>query len=127
MGFRPRRPAIPPGGPLMKILMVEDDPIASAVLQAALKSLGHEVTVTTDGLAAWNRLASDPHRLVISDWMMPGLDGLELCRRIRAQRHDYTYFILLSNLTTAGDNLSQAIAAGVDDFLTKPAKPAELK
>ena len=111
----------------MKILIVEDDPIASVVLQAALKALGHEVTVTTDGLAAWNRLATDPHRLVISDWMMPGLDGLELCRRIRALRHDYTYFILLSNQATGGDNLDQAMAAGVDDFLTKPAKPAELR
>ena len=111
----------------MKILMVEDDPIASAVLQAALKSLGHEVTVTVDGLAGWDRLALDPHRVVISDWMMPGLDGLELCRRIRAQKGEYTYFILLSNLTTSGDNLSQAIAAGTDDFLSKPIKPAELQ
>jgi sigma-B regulation protein RsbU (phosphoserine phosphatase) len=111
----------------MKILMVEDDPIASAVLQAALKSLGHEVTVTTDGQAAWDRHVRDPHRLVISDWMLPGLDGLELCRRIRVQRTDYTYFILLSSLTTSGDNLSQAIAAGVDDFLSKPVKTAELQ
>jgi response regulator RpfG family c-di-GMP phosphodiesterase len=52
---------------------------------------------------------------------------LELCRRIRAQRHDYTYFILLSNQATSGENLDQAMAAGVDDFLTKPAKPAELR
>jgi len=111
----------------MKILMVEDDPIASTVLQAALKSLGHEVTAATDGLAGWNRQATDPHRVVISDWMLPGLDGLELCRRIRAERGDYTYFILLSNLTTTGENLSQAIAAGVDDFLSKPAKTAELR
>jgi sigma-B regulation protein RsbU (phosphoserine phosphatase) len=111
----------------MKILMVEDDPVARAVLQAALKSLGHDVTVTADGLAAWNRLTIDPHRIVISDWMMPGLDGLELCRRIRAQRHDYTYFVLLSNLTTGGDNLRQAMDAGVDDFLTKPVNPVELQ
>lgn len=111
----------------MRILVVEDDPIASAVLQAALKSLGHELTAIADGQVAWNRQEIDPHRVVISDWMMPGLDGLELCRRIRAQKQDYTYFILLSNLTTSGDNLSQAIAAGVDDFLGKPVKPAELQ
>jgi len=111
----------------MKILMVEDDPIANAVLQAALKSLDHEVTVVTDGQAAWDRLARDPHRIVISDWMLPGLDGLELCRRIRASQKDYTYFILLSSLTTTGDNLRQAIAAGVDDFLSKPVKTAELQ
>jgi DNA-binding response OmpR family regulator len=111
----------------MKILMVEDDPIASAVLQASLKSLGHEVRAIADGMAAWNFQATDPHRVVISDWMLPGLDGLELCRRIRAQRGEYTYFILLSNLTTSGENLDQAIAAGVDDFLSKPAKTAELR
>lgn len=111
----------------MKILMVEDDPIASVVLRAALQSLGHEVTAATDGLAAWERLATNPHRVVISDWMLPGLDGLELCRRIRAKQTDYTYFILLSSLTTGGDNLSQAIAAGVDDFLSKPVKTAELQ
>lgn len=111
----------------MKILMVEDDPIANAVLQAALKSLGHEVTEVADGQRAWDRLARDPHRVVISDWMLPGLDGLELCRRIRANQKDYIYFILLSSLTTSGDNLGQAIAAGVDDFLSKPVKTAELQ
>ena len=110
----------------MRILIVEDDPIASAVLQASLKALGHDVTAAADGQVAWDRLAIDPHRLVISDWMLPGLDGLELCRRIRAQRGDYTYFILLSNLATSAENISQAMAAGVDDFLTKPAKPVEL-
>ena len=104
----------------MKILMVEDDPVASAVLQAALKSLGHEVTVTVDGQGAWDCLARDPHRLVISDWMLPGLDGLELCRRIRAKQVDYTYFILLTAIHTGRENLRKAMNAGVDDFLTKP-------
>jgi len=111
----------------MKILMVEDDAVASVVLQAALKLLGHEFTVVTDGQAAWERQSRDPHRVVISDWMLPGIDGLELCRRIRAQASDYTYFILLSSLTSSGENLDQAITAGVDDFLPKPVKTAELK
>lgn len=111
----------------MRILIVEDDPVASAVLQASLKSLGHEFTVRDNGEKGWDRFAVDPHRVVISDWMMPGMDGLELCRRIRQQGGDYTYFILLSSQTTSPENLDQATAAGVDDFLTKPAKPAELK
>lgn len=111
----------------MKILIIEDDPVASAVLQASLRSLGHEFTVTTNGEEGWTRFSADPHRVVISDWMLPGLDGLELCRRIRQRGGDYTYFILLSSQTTSADNLDQATAAGVDDFLTKPAKPAELK
>lgn len=111
----------------MKILIVEDDPIAGAVLEASLKSLGHEVTTATDGKAGWERFTDAPHRLVISDWMMPGFDGLELCRRIRGHGGDYTYLILLSNLATTAENLDQAMAAGADDFLAKPVKPAELR
>ena len=111
----------------MKILIVEDDPIAGAVLEASLKSLGHEVTMATDGQDGWTRFTRTPHRLVISDWMMPGFDGLELCRRIRGQGGDYTYLILLSNLATTAENLDQAMAAGADDFLAKPVKPAELR
>jgi len=111
----------------MKILIVEDDPIAGAVLEASLKALGHEVILATDGRDAWNRFQSRPTRVVISDWMMPGLDGLELCRRIREQGGDYTYFILLSNLANSAENLDQAMGAGADDFLSKPAKSAELK
>ena len=111
----------------MRILIIEDDPLASAVLQASLKSLGHDFTVAVNGSEGWDRFSADPHRVVISDWMLPGIDGLELCRRIRSLGGDYIYFILLSTQTTNEANLDQAMAAGVDDFLTKPAKPAELK
>ena len=111
----------------MKIQIVEDDPIAATLLAAALKSLGHEVCQAGGGVEAWDRLQQEPSRVVISDWMMPDLDGLELCRRIRAQGGEYTYFILLSNQSATGENLDQAMAAGVDDFLAKPAKVAELK
>jgi len=111
----------------MKILIVEDDAIAGAVLEASLKKLGHEVEATADGLAAWKVFQASPRRLIISDWMMPGLDGLELCRRIRAQGGDYTYFILLSNMATSGGNMDQAMTAGVDDYLPKPVNLSELK
>jgi phosphoserine phosphatase RsbU/P len=111
----------------MKILIAEDDPIAATLLAASLKSLGHEVRQAASGEEAWVQLTVTPSRVVISDWMMPGVDGLELCRRIRAHGGDYTYFILLSNQSATGENLDQAITAGVDDFLAKPAKVAELK
>jgi DNA-binding response OmpR family regulator len=111
----------------MKILIVEDDAIAGAVLEASLKKLGHEVEATADGMAAWKVFQASPRRLIISDWMMPGLDGLELCRRIRAQGGEYTYFILLSNMATSGGNLDQAMTAGVDDYLPKPVNLSELK
>ena len=112
----------------MKILIVEDDPVARTVLEASLRLLGHEFTSVPSGDEGWQRFAAEPYRVVISDWMLPGgLDGLELCRRVRGRGGDYTYFILLSTQATTADNLDQATAAGVDDFLTKPAKPAELK
>lgn len=111
----------------MKIQIVEDDPIAATLLAASLKSLGHETRLATGGAEAWDQFQREPVRVVISDWMMPDLDGLELCRRIRARGGDYTYFILLSQVTASGEHLDQAMAAGVDDFLTKPAKAAELK
>lgn len=110
----------------MKILIVEDDPIAGAVLEALLKVLGHEVEIAVNGEEGWKQFTAKPRRIVISDWIMPGLDGLQLCRRIRAQGGDYTYFILLSNLKAGGGNLTQAMEAGVDDFLSKPANQDEL-
>jgi sigma-B regulation protein RsbU (phosphoserine phosphatase) len=111
----------------MKIQIVEDDPIAATLLVASLKSLGHESRLATGGEEAWQQQQQDPVRVVISDWMMPGVDGLELCRRIRNQGGEYTYFILLSHVAASGEHLDQAMAAGVDDFLGKPAKMAELK
>ncbi len=111
----------------MKIQIVEDDPLAATLLAALLKSLGHEARLASGGEMAWEQLRQEPVRVIISDWMMPDLDGLELCKRIRGEGGDYTYFILLSNVSATGENLDQAMAAGVDDFLGKPAKLAELK
>jgi sigma-B regulation protein RsbU (phosphoserine phosphatase) len=111
----------------MKILIAEDDLIARSVLEASLRKLGHEPESYTDGEAAWTAFQREPQRVVISDWLMPGIDGLELCRRVRAEKNEYTYFILLSNLSSSGGNLSQAIDAGVDDFLNKPVNPDELR
>lgn len=111
----------------MKILIAEDDIIARSVLEASLRKLGHEPLSYADGEAAWTAFMMEPQRVVISDWLMPGIDGLELCRRVRAEKGEYTYFILLSNLSSSGGNLSQAIDAGVDDFLNKPVNPDELR
>lgn len=111
----------------MKIQIVEDDAIAATLLAASLKSLGHEARLATGGQEAWQQQQHEPVRVVISDWVMPGVDGLELCRRIRNQGGEYTYFILLSHVAASGEHLDQAMAAGVDDFLAKPAKMAELK
>lgn len=105
----------------MKILAVEDDPVASAILARTLEKLGHEVLTVPDGGAAFEVLARDPVRVVVSDWVMPSLDGLELCRRVRSRiGTDYVYFILLTGKLPSEDNQREAIEAGVDDFLRKP-------
>lgn len=104
----------------MKVLIAEDDMIASRVLEAALIKLGHEPLVANDGQAAWEILQTESVRTVVSDWQMPRLDGLDLCRRIRKGEGDYVYFILLTQMVASEKNLHEATDAGVDDFLAKP-------
>ena len=104
-----------------RILMAEDDPISARILQAALSKLGYEPIVARDGTEAWDKFDREPFRLVVSDWMMPGLDGLRLCQKVRGRGHTaYTYFILLTARDTSPANYELAGEAGVDDFLTKP-------
>jgi sigma-B regulation protein RsbU (phosphoserine phosphatase) len=105
----------------MKILIAEDDPVSQKILQATLESEGHEVITSSSGQEAWELFDEQPARVIVSDWMMPVMDGLELCRRVRERpKTDYTYFILLTAIHTGRDNLRTAMAAGIDDFLTKP-------
>ena len=104
----------------MKILIAEDDMTSRLVLGATLKKLGHEVTAASDGQEAWNAIEQEHFPVLISDWMMPGLDGLELCRLIRGvPRSQYTYIILLTALGGKGSYLD-GMDAGADDFVTKP-------
>jgi sigma-B regulation protein RsbU (phosphoserine phosphatase) len=111
----------------MKVLAVEDDEVGRTVLRQALRRLGHEVIEAVDGEAAWAHLTGEPIRIVVSDWMMPGIDGLELCRRVRARTgQDYTYFILVTARDASTQNQHIAMEAGVDDFLSKPIDVQEL-
>ncbi len=111
----------------MKILAVEDDAVARAVLRQALKRLGHDAVEAKDGEEAWRKLEADPVRVVVSDWVMPESDGLELCRKIRSRvGSEYIYFILLTSRDATEENQAAAADAGVDDFLTKPLDVNEL-
>jgi signal transduction histidine kinase len=104
----------------MKILIAEDDATSRVILAHVLHQLGHEVLETADGEEAWAVFQREPIPLLISDWMMPGLDGLELCRRIRAAgRPKYTYIVLLTVLG-GKENYLEAMEAGTDDFISKP-------
>lgn len=111
----------------MKILVIEDDAVARAILRQALLRLGHEVVEADDGETGWALLQREPVRVIVSDWMMPKLDGLELCKRLRARgQAEYVYFILLTANTADATNRSAAADAGVDDFLAKPMNFEEL-
>jgi sigma-B regulation protein RsbU (phosphoserine phosphatase) len=111
----------------MRILANEDQPIAAMQLGAALRKLGHEPVAAAGGAEAWARLNQEPLRIVVSDWRMPGIDGLELCRLIRKRGGDYIYFILISAAGVTPEGREAALAAGVDDFIAKPIDPDELK
>jgi CheY-like chemotaxis protein len=105
----------------MKLLIAEDDPVSVKILQITLEHYGHEVMIADSGDKAWELFDREPVRVVVSDWMMPGMDGLELCQKVRARmKTDYTYFILLTAINTSRDNIRQAMDSGVDDFMKKP-------
>jgi len=105
----------------MKILIAEDDAIATKVLSLTLQKMGHEVVAATNGEEAWKLFNEEPVRVIVSDWMMPELDGLGLCRRVRDRPQTlYTYFIILTAAHTSTDDYTLAMDSGVDDFLTKP-------
>ena len=112
----------------MHILIADDDRTTTVMLSRTLESWGFRVTVVDDGVAAWARMTDvEPPALVIADWMMPGLDGLEICRRIRAASiASYAYVILLTARTSRQD-LVEGLEAGADDYLTKPFDPDELR
>jgi sigma-B regulation protein RsbU (phosphoserine phosphatase) len=111
----------------MKILAVEDDPSAAMVIESVLRYLGHEVILATTVDEAFARVKAEPIRIVVSDWLLGRADGLDLCRRIRQTSLDYVYFILLTQREASDENEQLAMVAGVDDFLTKPVVPRELR
>jgi two-component system cell cycle response regulator len=112
----------------MKILAAEDNPVFQSMLRSMLTKWGYEVILAGDGNQAWSALQEEcPPRLAILDWMMPGLDGVEVCRRLRAaNREPYVYVLLLTARTDSQD-LVEGMEAGADDYLTKPFNATELR
>jgi diguanylate cyclase (GGDEF)-like protein len=104
----------------MKILVADDDPTSRLIIQTALQNLGHDCHTVTDGAQAWDSFQTRHPDVVISDWLMPGLTGLQLCRNIRAQPpRNYTYFIIVTSQSTH-DQIVEGLEAGADDYLIKP-------
>src|SRR6185437_8076492 len=114
------------GSNRMRILIVDDDPMAVEMLKHALTRAGHEVETASNGVEALEVLRKGTCRLVISDWTMPEMDGVELCRRIRsADAGGYIYVILLTARNSQQDTV-EGLSAGADDFMPKPFNPTEL-
>lgn len=111
----------------MRVLIAEDDTSSRIILQRAVEQLGHECVAAKDGIEAWRLVREAPFDVIITDWMMPGMDGMELCRRVREEpRRTYTYVIFLTALADR-EHLLRGIRAGADDYLPKPLDRNELQ
>ena len=111
----------------MKVLIAEDDPISSRTLQIRLTKWGYEVTTTSNGNDALEKLTSkDAPQIAILDWMMPGLDGIEVCKQIRSSDGVQPYIILLT-ANPSKENIVDGLNAGADDYLAKPFNDEELR
>jgi len=112
----------------VKILIADDDVTSRLVLTGVLKKCGHEVVATVDGSEAWETMRRpDAPALAILDWMMPGLAGVEVCRRVRSLQSDQPPYIII--LTSRGEkaDIVAGLEAGADDYLAKPFDPGELR
>lgn len=111
----------------MKILIAEDDQISSKILEKNLTDWGYQAVLARSGEEAWDSLRDPDLRMAILDWMMPGMDGIEICRKIRRRKkYKYTYIILLSAKDRRQDIIA-GLSSGADDYMTKPVNFLELK
>jgi sigma-B regulation protein RsbU (phosphoserine phosphatase) len=111
----------------MRILIAEDDPVSRRLLKAKLVKWGYEVVVTCDGSQAWEVLQQeDAPRLAVLDWMMPGMDGPEVCKRARALVATRSTYIILLTAKAQKAEVIMGLEAGADDYVTKPFDSAEL-
>lgn len=111
----------------MKVLIADDDPVSRRLLQSYLQKWGYEVATAVNGADAWRLFEQEEFPVVITDWMMPELTGMELVRRIRAAaRPHYVYAILLTSRSQKED-LVEGMEAGADDFVNKPFLAEELR
>ncbi len=105
----------------MELLIVDDDAISRKIMKAVCQRLGYKVTTANNGVEAWHTFDRDPFRIIMCDWVMPEMDGIELCYKVRNRPDtDYTFFFLITGKKTSLGNYSKAMEAGVDDFIYKP-------
>jgi two-component system chemotaxis response regulator CheY len=110
----------------MNILFADDDATTRLIVRMTLRNLGHECHTVGDGAHAWDAFQSRQPDVVISDWLMPGLTGLELCRNVRARTGSYTYFIMVTGQGSL-EQVLEGMSAGADDYLVKPLDSEDLQ
>lgn len=111
----------------LKVLVVDDEQISLEIASAAVSTAGYEVVTAANGEDAWRVIRDQNVRLVLSDWQMPGMDGLQLCQKVRSEAlPGYVYFILLTGRNSTQDIVA-GLSAGADDFLSKPLNLAEIE
>lgn len=114
----------------MKILIAEDDGTSRTILENVLTKWGYQVIAVKDGEDAWKKLQeSDPAPLMVLDWMMPKMDGLELCRKVREAEKpgDQSFYIILLTGRNTKEDIVAGLQAGANDYITKPFDKDELK
>ena len=110
----------------MKIMIVDDELVSRKKMDKLIQGLGHETLIATDGKEGWDIWKNKRTRMVITDWIMPRMDGLDLCKKIReAEGSQYTYLIMVTSKNEVPDIVT-GMDAGADDFITKPFKKDEL-
>lgn len=112
----------------MKTLIADDDPGTRLILEESLVEWGYEVISVSDGNAAWDILENEhPPILLILDWMMPGMDGIDICRKVREAANEPYIYILLLTSKTKNEDLVEGMDAGADDYIVKPFDKNELR
>ena len=115
----------------MRILVAEDDAVTRRIVESTLSRLGWDVITASEGAAAWRILETlegkEAPELVVLDWMMPGLDGIQLCRKLRTTPGFELVYIVLLTSRAETEDLAMGLAAGANDYITKPFAPAELE
>jgi two-component system, sensor histidine kinase and response regulator len=112
----------------MKVLIAEDDAVSRRLLEAMLEKEGYEVETAADGIDAWDKLQKpNAAKLLVLDWMMPGMDGAQICRKLRETARDQYVYVIMLTAKSLKQDLLEGMAAGVDDYLVKPCDLQELR
>ena len=112
----------------MKVLVAEDQPVSRHILTANLRKWGYDVTAVEDGTQAWEALqAEEAPQLLILDWLMPGMDGIEICRQIRKSPQRRPNYLILLTARRGQEDKIHGLRSGADDYITKPFNREELR